>query len=109
MKTKNGKLTINAVLQTMRPGSRYTAARLAEKIGAPLSSVRQLLATDVALARLDSRSTRRGREYSLAGTCRAPDAHVDTRVRPDFTSHLTGYAGWLGSVQALAMTTRGVR
>ncbi|AIS97209.1 putative phage DNA-binding protein [Burkholderia thailandensis E254] len=109
MKTKNGKLTINAVLGAMRPGSRYTANRLAEKLGAPLSSVRQLLATDVALARLDSRSSHRGREYSLAGTCRAPDAHVDTRIRPDFTSNLSGYMAELNTRRALAMMTRGGR
>ena len=109
MKAKHGKLTINAVLRITRPGVWYTAGRLAERLKQPVSSVRMVLATDVALVRLDSRSTHRGREYSLAGTCRAPGAHVDTRIRPDFKSHLTGYAGWLGSVQALAMTTRGVR
>ncbi|MBU9340691.1 hypothetical protein KTD29_17365 [Burkholderia multivorans] len=93
----------------MKPGVRYSAHDLSRRLKHPVSSVRQLLSLDVALARLDCHSESRGRMYSLAGTSRSPGAHVDTRVRPDFTSHLTGYAGWLGSVQALAMTTRGAR
>lgn len=109
MKTKNAKLTINGVIGVMRPGSRYTAARLAAKLGAPLSSMRQLLASDVALTRLDTESRPDGRWYSIAGTRRKPDAHVDTRIRPDFTSNLSGYVRQLDTHRALAMTTRGVR
>lgn len=109
LKKTHVKLTVNAILAIMTPGVRYTASGLAERLKQPISSVRTLLATDAALARLDSHSTHRGRTYSLAGTSRAPGTHIDTRVRPDFKSHLTGYARRLETQRALAMTTRGVR
>ncbi|KVN79387.1 hypothetical protein [Burkholderia ubonensis] len=105
----NGKLTINAIIAAMKPGIRYSAHDLARRLKHPVSSVRQLLALDVALARLDSHSDSRGRMYSLAGTSRSPGSHVDTRIRPDFTSNLSGYMAELNTRQALAMTTRGVR
>ncbi|KHJ64679.1 hypothetical protein [Burkholderia glumae] len=109
MKTKNVKLTINGVIGVMKPGNRYRAADLAAKLGVPLSSVRLLLAIDAALVRLDTESRVDGRWYSLAGTRRKPDAHVDTRIRPDFSSNLSGYERGLDAHRALAMTTRGVR
>ncbi|KVZ79941.1 hypothetical protein [Burkholderia ubonensis] len=105
----NGKLTINAIIAAMKPGIRYSAHDLARRLKHPVSSVPQLLALDVALARLDSHSDSRGRMYSLAGTSRSPGSHVDTRIRPDFTSNLSGYMAELNTRQALAMTTRGVR
>ncbi|KVP84529.1 hypothetical protein WJ95_20430 [Burkholderia ubonensis] len=105
----NGKLTINAIIAAMKPGVRYSAHDLARRLKHPVSSVRQLLALDVALARLDSHSEARGRMYSLAGTSRSPGSHVDTRIRPDFTSNLSGYMAELNTRQALAMTTRGAR
>ncbi|OJB35377.1 hypothetical protein [Burkholderia ubonensis] len=105
----NGKLTINAIIAAMKPGVRYSAHDLARRLKHPVSSVRQLLALDVALARLDSHSDSRGRMYSLAGTSRSPESHVDTRIRPDFTSNLSGYMAELNTRQALAMTTRGAR
>ncbi|KVU48206.1 hypothetical protein WK69_10890 [Burkholderia ubonensis] len=105
----NGKLTINAIIAAMKPGVRYSAHDLARRLKHPVSSVRQLLALDVALARLDSHSDSRGRMYSLAGTSRSPGSHVDTRIRPDFTSNLSGYMAELNTRKALAMTTRGVR
>ncbi|KVO65007.1 hypothetical protein WJ78_17965 [Burkholderia ubonensis] len=105
----NGKLTINAIIAAMKPGVRYSAHDLARRLKHPVSSVRQLLALDVALARLDSHSDSRGRMYSLAGTSRSPGSHVDTRIRPDFTSSLSGYMAELNTRQALAMMTRGVR
>ncbi|KVD52078.1 hypothetical protein [Burkholderia ubonensis] len=105
----NGKLTINAIIAAMKPGIRYSAHDLARRLKHPVSSVRQLLALDVALARLDSHSDSRGRMYSLAGTSRSPGSHVDTRVRPDFTSNLSGYMAELNTRKALAMTTRGAR
>ncbi|VWD02016.1 phage DNA-binding protein [Burkholderia aenigmatica] len=108
MKAKS-KLTVNAMIGIMKPGVRYSAHDLARRTKFPVSSVRQLLALDVALARLDCHSEARGRMYSLAGTSRSPGSHVDTRVRPDFTSNLTGYMLELNTRQALAMTTRGVR
>ncbi|MDR9177927.1 hypothetical protein [Burkholderia multivorans] len=109
MKTKPTKITLDTVLSVMKPGQRYTAHDLARSAGVPLSTVRHLLASDRAATRVDvKRGERRGRMFALAGTC-GGSGHVDTRVRPDFTSHLTGYAGWLGSVRALAMTTRGAR
>ncbi|MDN8047585.1 hypothetical protein QZN20_09885 [Burkholderia multivorans] len=109
MKTKPTKITLDTVLSVMKPGRRYTAHDLARSAGVPLSTVRHLLASDRAMTRVDvKRGERRGQMFSLAGTC-GGSGHVDTRIRPDFTSHLTGYGGWLGSVQALAMTTRGAR
>ncbi|KVP48411.1 hypothetical protein [Burkholderia ubonensis] len=105
----NGKLTINAIIAAMKPGIRYSAHDLARRLKHPVSSVRQLLALDVALARLDSHSESRGRMYSLAGTSRSPGSHIDTRIRPDFTSNLTGYMHELNTRKALAMTTRGAR
>ncbi|KVC93224.1 hypothetical protein WI76_27095 [Burkholderia ubonensis] len=105
----NGKLPINAIIAAMKPGVRYSAHDLARRLKHPVSSVRQLLALDVALARLDSHSDSRGRMYSLAGTSRSPGSHVDTRIRPDFTSNLSGYMAELNTRKALAMTTRGVR
>ncbi|KUZ78285.1 hypothetical protein [Burkholderia ubonensis] len=105
----NGKLTINAIIAAMKPGVRYSAHDLARRLKHPVSSVRQLLALDVALARLDSHSESRGRMYSLAGTSRSPGTHVDTRIRPDFTSNLSGYMAEINARQALAMTTRGAR
>ncbi|KVR05095.1 hypothetical protein WK11_13025 [Burkholderia ubonensis] len=105
----NGKLTINAIIAAMKPGIRYSAHDLARRLKHPVSSVRQLLALDVALARLDSHSENRGRMYSLAGTSRSPGSHVDTRIRPDFTSNLSGYMAELNTRKALAMTTRGAR
>ncbi|MBM5651947.1 hypothetical protein GSH05_09795 [Burkholderia pseudomallei] len=108
MKAK-GKLTINAIIAAMKPGVRYSAHDLARRLKHPVSSVRQLLALDVALARLDCHSENRGRMYSLAGTSRSPGSHVDTRIRPDFTSNLTGYMHELNTRKALAMTTRGAR
>ncbi|AYZ99215.1 hypothetical protein DB771_28535 [Burkholderia sp. AU29985] len=97
------------MLSVMKPGRRYTAHDLARSAGVPLSTVRHLLASDRAMTRVDiKRGERRGQMFSLAGTC-AGSGHVDTRIRTDFTSHLTGYGGWLSSVQALAMTTRGAR
>ncbi|TDV39547.1 hypothetical protein C7405_101666 [Paraburkholderia caballeronis] len=107
MKTKNAKVTINAILAVMKPGTRYTAGRLATRLGAPVSSVRQVLSTDVALARLDAHSAHQGRVYSLAGTSRMSGAHVDNRIRPDLTSNLSEYARTLDAHRALAMTTRG--
>lgn len=104
-----GKLTINAVIGKMKPGIRYSAHDLARRTKHPVSSVRQLLALDVALARLDMHSEGRGRVYSLAGTSRSPGSHVDTRIRPDFTSNLSGYVSELNTRQALAMMTRGGR
>nr|WP_230939421.1 hypothetical protein [Burkholderia diffusa] len=93
----------------MKPGQRYTAHDLARAADVPLSTVRHLLASDRAATRIDiKRGERRGQMFSLAGTC-GRSGHIDTRVRLDFTSHLNGYAGWLRSVQALAMTTRGAR
>ncbi|MBU9175820.1 hypothetical protein [Burkholderia gladioli] len=109
MKTTHAKLSINGVLAIMKPGQRYTASQLADRLKMPITSVRLVLATDVALARLDTHSAHRGRMYSLAGTSRAADAHVDTRIRPDFTSNLTGYVSGLEAHRALAMMTRGVR
>ncbi|MEK6290055.1 hypothetical protein [Burkholderia gladioli] len=109
MKTTHAKLTINGILAIMKPGQRYTAGQLADRLKQPVSSVRVVLSTDVALARLDTHSAHRGRLYSLAGTSRAADAHVDTRIRPDFSSNLTGYVRGLDAHRALAMTTRGVR
>lgn len=109
MKTTHAKLNINAIIAVMKPGSRYTAGQLATKLGLPVTSVRLVLATDVALARLDSHSQEDGRWYSIAGTSRRPGGHVDTRIRPDFTSHLTGYASGIERHRALAMSTRGVR
>ncbi|WP_171986283.1 hypothetical protein [Burkholderia cenocepacia] len=50
-----------------------------------------------------------GRMYSLAGTSRSPGTHVDTRIRPDFTSNLSGYMAEINTRQALAMMTRGGR
>ncbi|WP_322073349.1 hypothetical protein [Burkholderia cepacia] len=108
MKAKS-KLTINGLIGKMKPGIRYSAHDLARRLKHPVSSVRQLLALDVALARLDMHSEGRGRVYSIAGTCRSPGSHVDTRVRPDFTSNLSGYMRELNTRQALAMMTRGVR
>ncbi|AOI98116.1 hypothetical protein [Burkholderia sp. LA-2-3-30-S1-D2] len=108
MKAK-GKLTINAIIAAMKPGIRYSSHDLARRLKQPVSSVRQVLALDVALARLDSHSESRGRMYSLAGTSRSPGTHVDMRVRPDFTSNLSGYMAEINTRQALAMTTRGVR
>ncbi|RRA01893.1 hypothetical protein [Burkholderia cepacia] len=108
MKAKS-KLTINGLIAAMKPGIRYSAHDLARRLKHPVSSVRQLLALDVALARLDCHSESRGRMYSLAGTSRSPGTHVDTRIRPDFTSNLTGYMRELNARQELAMTTRGVR
>ncbi|WP_175777619.1 hypothetical protein [Burkholderia anthina] len=109
MKTKTTKITLDTVLSVMKPGQRYTAHDLARSAKAPLSTVRHLLASDRATTRVDVKcGERRGRMFSLAGTCGA-EGRIDTRIRPDFTSHLTGYAGWLGSHQALAMTTRGAR
>lgn len=105
----NGKLTINAIIAAMKPGVRYSAHDLARRMKHPVSSVRQLLALDVALARLDCHSESRGRMYSLAGTSRSPGTHVDTRIRPDFTSNLSGYMAELNTRQALAMMTRGGR
>lgn len=103
------KLTINEVIGKMKPGVRYSAHDLARRLKHPVSSVRQLLSLDVALARLDCHSGSRGRMYSLAGTSRSPGTHVDTRIRPDFTSNLSGYMAELNTRQALAMMTRGVR
>ncbi|WP_168736079.1 hypothetical protein [Burkholderia sp. Tr-862] len=109
MKTKSTKITVDTVLSVMKAGQRYTAHDLARSSGAPLSTVRHLLASDRAATRVDTkRGERRGRMFSLAGTC-GGSGHVDTRIRPDFKSHLSGYGGWLGSVQVLAMTTRGAR
>ncbi|CAR54916.1 hypothetical protein [Burkholderia cenocepacia] len=109
MKTKPTKITLDTVLSVMKPGRRYTAHDLARSAGVPLSTVRHLLASDRAMTRVDiKRGERRGQMFSLAGTC-GGSGHVDTRVRPDFTSHLTGYAGWLSSHRALAMTTRGAQ
>ncbi|WP_322067503.1 hypothetical protein [Burkholderia cenocepacia] len=109
MKTKTTKITLDTVLSVMKPGQRYTAHDLSRNAGVPLSTVRHLLASDRAATRVDvKRGEKRGRMFSLAGTC-GGDQHVDTRIRPDFTSHLAGYAGWLGSHRALAMTTRGAR
>ncbi|WP_419687251.1 hypothetical protein ACN22W_08340 [Burkholderia theae] len=109
MKMKTTKITLDTVLSVMKPGQRYTAHDLARSSNVPLSTVRHLLASDRAATRIDvKRGEKRGRMFSLAGTC-GGDRHVDERIRPDFTSHLTGYAGWLGSVRALAMTTRGAR
>lgn len=108
MKAKS-KLTINAMIAAMKPGIRYSAHDLARRLKHPVSSVRQLLSLDVALARLDCHSASRGRMYSLAGTSRSPGSHVDTRVRPDFTSNLSGYMAELNTRQALAMMTRGGR
>ncbi|WP_407971442.1 hypothetical protein ACJ51O_08050 [Burkholderia pyrrocinia] len=105
----NGKLTINGLIGAMKPGIRYSAHDLARRLKHPVSSVRQLLALDVALARLDCHSESRGRMYSLAGTSRSPGTHVDTRIRPDFTSNLSGYIREINTRQALAMTTRGMR
>ncbi|MGS0981352.1 helix-turn-helix domain-containing protein [Burkholderia glumae] len=109
MKTKNVKLTINWVIEVMKPGNRYRAADLAAKLGVPPSSVRRLLATDAARACLDMESGVDGPWYSLAGRWRKPEAHVDTRIRPDLTSNLSGYVRGLDAHRALAMTTRGVR
>lgn len=108
MKAKS-KLTINGLIAAMKPGTRYSAHDLARRLKQPVSSVRHLLGLDVALARLDCHSESRGRMYSLAGTSRSPGTHVDTRVRPDFTSNLSGYMAELNTRQALAMTTRGAR
>ncbi|KKL38600.1 hypothetical protein WR30_11110 [Burkholderia contaminans FFH2055] len=108
MKAKS-KLTINGLIGAMKPGIRYSAHDLARRVKHPVSSVRQLLSLDVALARLDCHSESRGRMYSLAGTSRSPGTHVDTRIRPDFTSNLSGYMAEINTRQALAMTTRGVR
>ncbi|MDT6993871.1 hypothetical protein [Burkholderia cenocepacia] len=108
MKAKS-KLTINEMIGKMKPGVRYSAHDLARRLKHPVSSVRQLLSLDVALARLDCHSENRGRMYSLAGTSRSPGTRVDTRIRPDFTSNLTGYMAELNARQALAMTTRGGR
>ncbi|AOI65540.1 hypothetical protein WS51_18225 [Burkholderia territorii] len=109
MKTKPTKITLDTVLSVMKPGQRYTAHDLARSSGAPLSTVRHLLSSDRAATRVDiKRGERRGQMFSLAGTC-GGSGYVDARVRPDFTSHLNGYACWLRSVQALAMTTRGAR
>ncbi|HDV6320885.1 TPA: hypothetical protein RJR38_002714 [Burkholderia multivorans] len=105
----NGKLTINAIIAVMKPGVRYSAHDLARRLKDPVSSVRQLLSLDVALARLDCHSESRGRMYSLAGTSLSPGTHVDKRVRPNFTSNLSGYMAELNTRQALAMTTRVVR
>ncbi|ALK35152.1 hypothetical protein [Burkholderia plantarii] len=105
-KTTRATLTVTEVAATMRPGVKYTTSQLAKKLGAPISAMRQLLSSDVAIARFDMHSESKGRTYSLAGTCRAPDAHVDTRVRPDFTSNLSGYTRDLETHRALAMTTR---
>ncbi|MBN3750103.1 hypothetical protein G3N96_32490 [Burkholderia sp. Se-20373] len=97
------------MLSVMKPGQRYTAHDLARNADVPLSTVRHLLGSDRAATRIDvRRGEKRGRMFSLAGTC-GGDGHIDMRIRPDFTSNLTGYAGWLGSLQALAMTTRGAR
>ncbi|CAN0620470.1 putative phage DNA-binding protein [Burkholderia multivorans] len=106
MKTKNGKLTINAVLAVMKPGQRYTAHDLARSMGAPVSTVRQLLGSDRAMTRIDISTSPRGRTFSLAGSC-AGERHVDTRIRPDFASNLSGYVRGLDAHRALAMTTRG--
>ncbi|HDR9029909.1 TPA: hypothetical protein QDB14_004131 [Burkholderia vietnamiensis] len=109
MKTKTTKITLDTVLAVMKPGQRYTAHDLSRNAGVPLSTVRHLLASDRAATRVDvRRGEKRGRMFALAGTCGGA-GHVDMRVRPDFTSYLTGYAGWLGSVRDLAMTTRGAR
>ncbi|WP_175984594.1 hypothetical protein [Burkholderia stabilis] len=108
MKTKTTKITLDTVLAVMKAGQRYTAHDLARNADVPVSTVRQLLASDRAVTRVDTKGSKRGRLFSLAGTC-GGDQYIDTRIRPDFTSHLTGYAGWLGSHQALAMTTRGAR
>lgn len=67
MKAKS-KLTINEMIGKMKPGVRYSAHDLARRLKHPVSSVRQLLSLDVALARLDCHSENRGRMYSLAGT-----------------------------------------
>ncbi|ALX13358.1 hypothetical protein P350_11305 [Burkholderia cepacia JBK9] len=93
----------------MKPGIRYSAHDLARRTKHPVSSVRQLLSLDVALARLDMHSEGRGRVYSLAGTSRSSGSHVDTRIRPDFTSNLSGYVSELNTRQVLAMMTRGAR
>ncbi|MDN7412657.1 hypothetical protein QZM42_29460 [Burkholderia vietnamiensis] len=103
------KLTINGLIGAMKPGVRYSAHDLERRLKHPVSSVRQLLSLDVALARLDMHSESRGRMYSLAGTSRSPGTHVDTRIRPDFTSNLSGYMAELNTRQALAMMTRGAR
>ncbi|MFY4713551.1 hypothetical protein [Burkholderia glumae] len=106
-KSPRANLTVAEVAATMRPGVTYTTSRLAGKLGVPVSAMRHLLSCDVALARFDLHSGPTGRAYSLAGTRRAPDAHVDTRVRPDLSSNLSGYMRGLDTHRALAMTTRG--
>ncbi|CAN0620509.1 putative phage DNA-binding protein [Burkholderia multivorans] len=108
MKTKQQKITLDTVLASMKPGQRYTAHDLARNADVPLSTVRQLLGSDRALTRLDISSSKRGRMFALAGSC-GGERHVDTRVRPDFTSNLSGYVRGLDAHRMLAMTTRGAR
>lgn len=103
----NGKYTLDAILAVMKRGQWYTAHDLSRRAGLPVTTARLILGSDRAVTAIDTRRGRgRGREFCVAGTGAGP-RHVDTRIRPDFTSHLKGYQAWLDGHQALAMLARG--
>lgn len=102
-----GKYKLSQILAVMKAGRWYTAHDLSTHAQMPVTTARLLLGGVRAVTALDSRKGRkRSREFCLAGTGAGP-RHFDTRIRPDFTSHLTGYQGWLDGHQALAMLARG--
>ncbi len=103
-----GKYKLDGILAVMKAGRWYTASDLATQARMPVTTARLLLGGVRAVTAIDSRKGRkRSREFCLAGTGVGP-RHVDTRIRPDFTSHLKGYQGWLNGHRVLAMVARGV-
>ncbi|KWO62646.1 hypothetical protein WT98_30390 [Burkholderia territorii] len=93
------------MIAAMKPGIRYTAQELAAMVDMPLSTIRSLLGSDPALTRLDVKTMRGVRRYSVAGTCGGP-ARLDARIGPDLTSTLAGYQQSLDANASLAMLVR---
>ncbi|KIP14097.1 hypothetical protein KY49_705 [Burkholderia sp. MSHR3999] len=99
------RFSLGTLIAAMKPGIRYTAPELAAMTEMPLSTIRSLLGSDPAITRLDVKTMKSARRYSIAGTCGGP-ARLDTRIGPDLTSTLAGYQQSLEVRASLAMLVR---
>lgn len=101
--------TLEDVTSKMKSGREYSVAELSKLCHLSEQTIRNVLTADRAITALDARRGEKGSGgeiYSLAGTVRTIQRHVDTRVRPDLTATLSGYDASLKNAQALAELSR---